>query len=380
MRVVLIGLVAITVGYVLHANKTTKWPDRNTMKTAFYHVYGAPDEVLQILDIAVPSIRRHEVLVEVHAASINPVDWKMMQGYFFLVDFLLTLRPGFDLSGKVVAAGTGCQRINVGDTVHGMTWFHKTGSLAEFVAIDESAVHVVPPNIQPEEAAALPLVSLTSYTSLVTVGGLRKGTRVLVLGGSSATGMMALQFAKAYGAAYVVSTCSPRNSELVKTLGANTTVNYLEEDVWKLMRDAGQSFDIVYDTVGAGSSTWEGASTVLASGGQFVTIIGDVQKPLDFVDLLTRGYQILTRKLYCLVLLRGAGYHQYTQPGGKSADLAVIDGLVKKGELRAIVDKHFQFTLADVRAAFKYLMDGHARGKVVIMIKESTLRFDGVQP
>jgi alcohol dehydrogenase len=148
-----------------------------------------------MVEVPVPTYRSWEVLVEVHAASLNPVDYKIIEGAFSLLDFALNHRPGFDFSGKVLAVGESVTSIQVGDVVHGMTWVHKTGSLAEYLAIDESAINVVPGSVSIQEAAALPLVGLTSFASLVTLGGLRQGKdqRVLVRGGSSATGMMALQ-------------------------------------------------------------------------------------------------------------------------------------------------------------------------------------------
>jgi NADPH:quinone reductase-like Zn-dependent oxidoreductase len=310
---VLFAGLAVAIGYGLHLNQSLDGAAvvGKPMMHAIHHAkYGEPADVLEMIDAPVPSYRSWEVLVEVQAASINPVDYKIIQGAFFIIDFLLTRRPGFDFSGKVLAVGKDCTSIKVGDTVHGMTWVHKTGSLAEYLAIDESAINVIPDAITAQEAAALPLVAHTSYSSLVTMGGLRKGSnqRVLVLGGSSATGMMALQLAKAYGAAHIASTCSPRNDELVKSLGADETVNYREDDVFDVMRKAGKSFDIIYDTVGAGVSVWEGAAGtpigdhhtdtagVLAPGGQLVTITGDIQRTLDITDLLTRGacpYQCL---------------------------------------------------------------------------------------
>merc|ERR1712007_113021 len=147
------------------------------------------------------------------------------------------------------------------------------------------------------------------------------------------------------------------------------TVNYRDQDVFDLMRKAGKTFDIIYDTVGAGISTWYGASSgVLARGGQLVTITGDVQRTLDLNDLLTRGYQIVTRKLFCLVKLGGGGYHQYTQPGGNHAELAILDSLIVKGKMKAVVDRTYGFELGQVKEAFNYLMAGHASGKVIINV------------
>ena len=125
----------------------------------------------------------------------------------------------------------------------------------------------------------------------------------------------------------------------------------------------------VTDTVGTGRSVWDGASGgALAPGGQLVTITGDVQRTLDIHDLLARGYQIVTRKLHCMVVA-SCGYHQYTQPGGDDVDLRVLGSLVEQGALKVVIDREYKFELEQVKDAFKYLMAGHASGKVVIVHK-----------
>lgn len=371
----LLAVCAVAIGYLVRFNQaqdSSAALGKYTMRAVHHAEYGAVSDVLRMSDVPVPTYRSWEVVVEVNAASINPADYKIVEGAFFLIDFLLPHRPGFDFSGIVRAVGKDCTRIRVGDNVHGMAWVHKTGTLAEYLAVDESAVNAVPRGMSSQEAAAMPLVAHTSFSALVTIGGLRRGEnqRVLVLGGSSATGMMALQISKAYGAASVVTTCSPRNEALVKSLGADETLNYREHDVFERMRAAERSFDIIYDTVGAGLSVWQGAASgVLAPGGQLVTITGDVQRTLDLQDLLTRGYQIVTRKLYCLLALGGAGYHQYTQPGGNSAELAVLDKLVEEGALKAVVDRSYEFSLEQILSAFAYLQAGHASGKLVVDVR-----------
>jgi hypothetical protein len=190
--------LAAAIGYTLHVNHARSGASavgKSRMKAIYHKQFGPVDDVLEMAEFPLPSYRSWEVLVEVHAASLNPVDYKIIEGAFFIIGFLLPYRPGFDFSGKVLAVGEDCKHIKVGDIVHGMTWVHKTGSLAEYLAVDESAINVVPAGLNSEQAAAMPLVAHTSYSSLVTMGGLHKGKgqRVLVLGGSSSTGIMALQ-------------------------------------------------------------------------------------------------------------------------------------------------------------------------------------------
>jgi len=325
-------------------------------------------------EVPVPWIGPNEVLVEVHAAALNPVDYKMIQGNFFMLGPLHPKVPGFDFSGTVLAVGSNCRRIKPGDHVHGMTWFYKTGSLAEYLAVDEEAVAVPHPksrHLSHVEAAAVPLVSLTSYSSLVNLAGIKAGSNVLVLGGSSATGQAAIQIAKAFQAAQITTTASPRNFKLVTSLGATAVVDYRAEDVFEVLRNQGKTVDIVYDTIGGGAAVWENATAgggcgVLAPGVQFVTITGDVQRQLDIVDLLSRGYQIATRNFHTLLNCGLGRYHQYTQPSG-SQDLLAIRELPGYA---VAVDKVFRFELEDVKKAFAYLMTGHARGKVVVKMKE----------
>ena len=184
---VLMAAVGFGIQHVNQAIDGAGVVGKTNMQAVIFAKNGAPSDVLEMVSAPVPAYRSWEVLVEVQAASLNPVDYKIIEGAFSLFDFGLNHRPGFDFSGKVLAVGDGVKNIRVGDLVHGMTWVHKTGSLAEYLAIDESAINVVPDGMSLQEAAALPLVALTSFSSMVTLGGLTQGKaqRVLVLGGSS---------------------------------------------------------------------------------------------------------------------------------------------------------------------------------------------------
>jgi NADPH:quinone reductase-like Zn-dependent oxidoreductase len=195
ISIIVVGLLGIGIKLVNQSEDGAVVVGKEKMHAMHFEKYGTPSEVLLKSELPIPYYRSWEVLVEVHAASLNPVDYKIIDGVFYLIDFALTHIPGFDFSGRVIAVGKDVKSIKVGDIVHGMTWVHKTGSLAEYLAIDESAINIVPDSISSQEAAALPLVTHTSYASLVTLGGLAMGKqqRVLVLGGGSATGMMAVQ-------------------------------------------------------------------------------------------------------------------------------------------------------------------------------------------
>lgn len=179
---------------------------------------------------------------------------------------------------------------------------------------------------------------------------------------------MAVQIAKAQGAARIVATCSPRNFDLVKSLGANEVVNYRDQDVFALAKLQNDTFDLIFDTVGGGKSIWDGGSEVLSLAGHFVTITGDVQRELDIPELLTRGFQLVARNLFTIINLGVMGYHQYTQFGGNYITLNTLGILVRDGRLRPIVDRVFHFNITQVKQAFAYLATGRAQGKVVITL------------
>jgi NADPH:quinone reductase-like Zn-dependent oxidoreductase len=348
---------------------------RRTMRAVQNSAFGDPADVLELVDDApVPSFGSGEVLVEVHAAALNPVDHKLIEGNFYVIAPLLTFRPGFDFSGRVVAVGAKCTRLKVGDLVHGMTSVMGTGSLAEFLAVPESYATFIPAHLTFAQAAALPLVALTSYNSVAPYT--HTGSRVLVLGGGSATGMAALQVARLQGAAHIATTCSPRSESLVRSLGAHEVVNYREHDVWELMASRGKQFDVIYDTIGgstgpggSGGAVWKGAAErgVLAHGGNLVTITGDVQSVFHPSVLIERVGLSVYRKLFAFFQLGGAHYRAYTQMSGEAAKLDLLNA----GKVVVPLDEeHYQheFTLESVRRAFARQMSGQAHGKVVVAV------------
>eukprot|EP00750_Incisomonas_marina_P013059 INCI17215.1.p2 GENE.INCI17215.1~~INCI17215.1.p2 ORF type:complete len:390 (-),score=68.52 INCI17215.1:1721-2890(-) len=372
-------VVLAGVGFVLFPrllDTKTRGSDvvgRETMRAVHFSQYGNPADVLEMLsDAPIPSYGQHQILVEVHAAALNPADYKIIQGNFGIIDPLLTHRPGFDFAGRVVAVGSLVTKFKPGDLVHGMTWIYQTGTLSEYVVVDERTPALKPPNLSFAQAAAVPLVAHTSY---YIARFLNEGARVLVLGGGSATGMAAIQVAKAEGASRIVTTCSPRNEALVKQFGADSYVNYRESDVWEVMKSTDEQFDVIYDTIGgshdaksgAPDAVWEGASGgVLARGGNLVTITGDDQGPLTVSQLVVRGYQIVTRNLFAFFQMGGAGYHMYTQFGGNTQDLEALDA----AGVTLPLDEAgtYEFTLDGVKRAFDRQMTGRARGKVVVVV------------
>ena len=258
-------VAAISWHYQLNRVKVSAeaWLQKSTMRAAVYREYGKPADVLRLEEnYPVPKVGHEDVLVEVHACSINPIDWKKMSGFLAILEqFTGDLEggstTGFDFSGKVVGLGRGVTtgRLRVGDGVFGMAFVLTTGACAEYVAVDQSLVSHKPAALTHKEAASIPLAGLTSYQSLVHFGGLQytskesesERQKVLLLGASGGTGSLGAQIAKIMGAK-VTATCSSRNNDLVKSLGVEQTVDYRVEDVYEAME--GKEFDVLYDCVG----------------------------------------------------------------------------------------------------------------------------------
>ena len=244
----------------------------STMLAAVYETHGAPGEVVRVKSVKKPSITKdNQVLVEVYAAGMNPVNFKLVEGRLGLASPSLPEIDGLDIAGKVVQVGKNCQRIKVGDEIWGKVPIpHSgcTGSFAEYSILNENNVIIKPDEISFQEAAGLGVVALTGYQALVQVGKLHNEQKILILGGSGGTGSFAIQLAKHVCGAFVATTCSSRNIEFVKELGADKIINYREENWAEILQ--GENYDFIYDCVG-GESHWEDAQKVLnPSTGHFL--------------------------------------------------------------------------------------------------------------
>lgn len=231
--------------------------------------YGAVEDVLKMAEIPVPAVGRDEVLVEVHATSMNPFDYKTINGAIeikTLVNHRFPLTIGIDLSGVVSKVGSDVRRFRPGDEV-----FAKMpetgGAFSEFVVTKESWLALKPKTISHEQAASLPLVALTTWQSLVDVARLTKGQKVFIQAGAGGIGTFAIQLAKAMGAT-VATTTSSANVELVTGLGADVVIDYKSEN----FRDVLKQYDVVFDTLG--SKALEDSMHILKRGGIVVTIVG----------------------------------------------------------------------------------------------------------
>eukprot|EP00644_Phytophthora_capsici_P017362 jgi/Phyca11/10872/fgenesh1_pm.PHYCAscaffold_57_\ len=287
-----------------------------------------------------------QVRVKVVSAAVNPLDYKLLRyGASFLPTAPTTENPfgmGFDTAGVVVEVGSGDVRsLKVGDAVYGTPDRTAGGSFSEYFAVDAKYLAQKPSNLTFNEAAAVPVTGLTSYQALVKLGQLQAGHCVLILGGGSATGQFAIQIAKALGAE-AITTASPRNLELVKSLGVDKVVDYTSEKWGSVLAE--HSVDLIYDC-GVEPASWaSGAQKVLKHNGKFVTI-GMGQKPVESAI--------------------GATFHQLAlQP--TSEDLQSLTKLVETGQVKPIIDSVYPFE--KVMDAIKLQMSNRAQGKIIVEI------------
>lgn len=324
------------------------------MRAVVYTRYGPPD-VLEVRDVARPAPDDDQILVKVHAASINPLDWHFMEGTpTFIRLFASGLRRprdprlGVDYSGEVEAVGKNVKEFKPGDPVFGM----HDGALAEYLcARADRAVTMKPSNISFEQAAGIPVAGLTALQALRDKGKVQAGQKVLVNGASGGVGTFAVQIAKSLGAV-VTGVCSTRNVEMVKTLGADQVVDYTKEDFTK--RD--ERYDLILDNVG--NQPMLPMRRAMSPHGVCILIGGGGPGDGGLLGPITRFLKGLLMSPFL-----SQKFAAFVAQGNK-ADLNVLRDLIQAGKLTPVVDR--TYPLSEIQAAMRYLEAGHARGKVII--------------
>jgi alcohol dehydrogenase len=325
--------------------------------------YGAISDHVKLADVADAVPGPGDVLIEIHAASLNPIDFKIARGDLKRVSkYQLPRTFGFDASGVVLSAGAGATRFKAGDAVYVRSSRETIGTFAERIALPEKFVARKPSSVSHAEAAALPLVGLTTLQGFAKVGA-RGGQRILIHAGAGGIGTFAVQYAKHIGL-HVTTTTSSKNADFVKSLGADTVIaydrqNYLEQ---------GGGYDIVYDTLG-GAFTVD-AFKVVKRGGAVISLSGPPDRDFarrEGAGLLVRvAVWLMSRKVYAASEKAGASYCWFfTEPSGDQ--LREIAGLVEAGAIKPVIDREFAFD--QLPEALAYLEKGRARGKVVLKVK-----------
>ena len=307
------------------------------------HSYGGP-EVLRWEDAPRPRVERGEVLVRVHAAGVNPLDWKVRSGSLNgFIQHKLPLIPGWDVSGVVEEVGPGVSQFMKGDEVFAMADPTRDGAYADYIAVRGTALAIKPKSLHHVRAAATPVSSLAAWRSLFDLGHLQPRQRILIHGGSGGVGHFAVQFAKWKGA-YVIATSSTKNHELLRKLGADETIDYTTQE----FEDAAHKIDIVLDTIGG--ETQERSWLVLKKGGVLISL---VQPPSE-----QKARRFGVRGIMCSL-----------EPDG--AQLSKIAKLIDSAKLKPIIDRILP--LSEVRRAHELSQNGHVHGKIVLRVKDVPL-------
>ncbi len=311
-----------------------------TMKAVRIHAYGGP-EVLHHEDAPLPTLNPDDLLIRVRAAAVNPVDWKIREGY--LQGFLkhrLPLILGWDVSGDVVEVGPEATAFRVGDEVYARSDIERDGAYAEYIAVKASDAARKPAALDHVHAAAVPLTALTAWQSLVDAAQLQAGQTVLIHAAAGGVGSLAVQLAKARGAR-VIATASAVNIGLVTELGADQFIDYTRTR----FEDVAREVDVVFDTIGG--DTQERSWQVLKPGGMLVSVVS----PPPEATAAAHG----ARRAFVFI-----------QPSG--VQLTTIAQLIDEGKMKPII--HTVLPLTEVRQAHAISQGGHARGKIVLRVAD----------
>lgn len=325
------------------------------MQAILYREYGDPS-VLKLEQVARPEPAAGKVLIEVHAAAANPLDWHYLLGTPYLMRLQsgwtrpADERLGVDVAGRVVAVGPDVTRFKPGDAVFGAS----TGAFAEYAVGSEKRLASIPPGMTFEQAASVPIAAITALQGLRDKGAVKPGQRVLINGASGGVGTFAVQIAKLLGAE-VTGVCSTRNLELVRGLGADHVVDYTRDD---FTRDAGR-YDLVLDLVG--NRDLSDVRRALTPKGTYVLIGGGGPNEGRVIGPFAK---VLGAAVYSAI------YDQHFSmmlASIEPRDLEQLAAWIVAGRLRPVIDR--RYTLREVPDALRYLETGRARGKVIIDVR-----------
>lgn len=310
-----------------------------SMKAVRIHAYGGP-ESLTYEDVPVPAIAEDEVLIRVHAAAINPVDWKIREGYLQgFIDYDLPLILGWDVSGVVEAVGQQVTTFKPGDEVFSRPDIKRDGAYAKYIAVKASEVAFKPKTVNHIQAAAVPLAGITAWHCLFEAAGLAAGQRVLIHAAAGGVGSYAVQFARWKGA-YVIGTASARNQDFLLELGANEVIDYQTTQFEEIV----QPVDVVFDTVGG--DVQERSWQVVKPGGMLVSV---VSPPAE-----EKAAAHHCRSAYVFIDPRADWLTEMAQ-------------LIDAGQVKPIVET--VLPLDQAAEAHRLSQSGHTRGKIVLQVQ-----------
>ena len=322
------------------------------MKAAIYTSYGSPD-VVRIAEVEKPVPKDNQVLIKVHAAAVNPLDWRLMKGEPRVIRVMPRLlkmpigRPGVDVAGELAAVGRNVKQFKPGDAVFGAC----PAAIAEYACTRESGIAMKPDNVTFEQAASVNVAGLTALQGLRDKGKIQPGSKVLINGAAGGVGTFAVQIAKSFGA-HVTGVCSTRNMDLVQSIGADEVIDY----TWHDFTANDQRYDLILDCVG--NHSFSECRRVLARKGRFVMI--GAAHDMSVSELMVTPIK---------ALLLSAFVSQKAVPfiaKASQEDLTFLGELVTTGKLKPVIDRCYN--LSEAAAAIRHVEEGHARGKVLITL------------
>ena len=334
------------------------------MKAFIVKRYGK-NEKLQLTEVAEPKMNENEVFVQIEATAINSLDALIKNGDFkIFLPYKAPFVNGHDMAGVVTKVGAKVSKFKAGDEVYARPSDFKIGTFAEYISVDETDLAFKPKNLSMEEASSIPLVGLTAWQALVEIAKLKKDQKVFIQAGSGGVGTFAIQLAKHLGA-FVATTTSTSNIELVRNLGADLIIDYKKEDFAAILKD----YDVVLHS-NKDAKVLESSLKVLKQGGMLVSLTGpptpefakniDLGWPLQLVmNLLSMSARRKAKKLkvnFKFLFMKAEG-----------KQLREITSLIEAGKIRPIIDKTFPFE--ELNEAMSYVETGRAKGKVVVKVK-----------
>lgn len=333
------------------------------MKAYTINKYGKEEKFLQS-EIPQPTAKDHEVLIQIHATSINPLDFKLKNGEFKLfMPYRFPLILGHDLAGTIVEIGSKVSRFNIGDEVYSRPSDYHIGTFAEYIAVNENDIALKPKGISFEEAASFPLVALTAWQAMVEKAQLKKGQKIFIQAGSGGVGTIAIQLAKHLGASVATST-SAANMDLVKSLGADVIIDYKTQDFETILKD----YDVVLNS--QDEKTLEKSMRILKPGGKVISISGPpdpayaqefhlawwMKVIMFFISSKIRKQAKKLNVEYSFLFMKANG-----------KQLAEISNLIESGAIRPVIDKIYP--IDQLNEAMDYVSNGRTKGKVVVKVK-----------
>ena len=335
------------------------------MKSLMITKYGDINSSLEEQEIAKPVLEENQILIKAYSSSFNPIDFKIVRGDFKAMGKVtFPIGTGRDVSGIIEEIGKNIKKFKKGDKVYSRVNESHVGTMAEYVVSNVKDTALIPSNLSFDESASIPLVGLTTYQALEDIAKLSKGEKILIHAGSGGIGTFAIQLAKHLGA-HVTTTTSTKNISFVKGLGADKVIDYTSENYL----DEGAVFDVVFDTLG-GEHTLN-SFKVIKNEGRVISISGAIdgataeQFGLNKFIRMILAFQ--ARKVTRAASKKNAMYRfLFMSPNGEQ--LKKIAKLYESGEIKPIIDKTYNFS--EAIQALEYLSKGHARGKVIVKIRE----------